>query len=81
MVKVTQICSNCGKTNIYKKSEYISREETKCKFCNHSLTITGGFTQSLIDEETLKKRRLVFWIIFVIVMLGISGLIFYGGFF
>jgi len=36
-----QTCSNCGKTNEYKKGEYVSREQTKCKFCGHTLSVNS----------------------------------------
>lgn len=36
-------CSNCGEVNIYLPNEYISREQTLCKKCKHTLTVCRGF--------------------------------------
>jgi len=58
-----QICSNCGFENIYKKGEYKGRENTLCKKCGHTLTITAGFfdgsANGLIEEvkKDLKKIK------------------------
>jgi|GEM_PF-3804723 len=34
-----QVCSNCGKTNVYTEKEWKGRENTLCKHCGHSLTV------------------------------------------
>lgn len=34
-----------------------------------------------IDESKLKRNRLIFWIIFIMIITGISYLIFWAGFF
>lgn len=39
MNDVIHRCSNCGKVNVYSHSKYESREETKCQYCGHSLSI------------------------------------------
>lgn len=43
-----QTCSNCGHMNHYTKKELeevfpYSRERLKCRKCNHTLSVCGGF--------------------------------------
>ena len=37
---IKERCANCGETSEYSKKEWKSRQDTNCKKCGHSLTIT-----------------------------------------
>jgi len=43
--KIVQVCSNCGKTNVYSIREYKGRENTLCKYCGHTLSICTWFVE------------------------------------
>lgn len=73
-------CSNCGWLNEYSNKEInkvfpYSRERLICKNCKHTLSVNSYFVEGNL------KSKLIFWIIFIVLMLGIGGLIFYAGFF
>lgn len=48
---IIQKCSNCGKKNKYADNEYVSREVTLCNYCGHTLTVTGGYIEDLINSK------------------------------
>ncbi len=43
--KIKAKCSNCGKESEYSESEWQGRENTECKSCGHTLSVTGGFLE------------------------------------
>lgn len=53
---IKQKCSNCGKENEYSEKELKesfpnSRETLICRHCNKTLSVCGGFVDTLLGDE------------------------------